>query len=102
MIGASKCSLHDVIRIKALFAAGLNHTQISEFYTTESGHKISRTHISQILRGKKWNLDSHNFVMKDYINFSKELIDENIKLWAFIFSHQLVDDLQQYKNTHTF
>jgi hypothetical protein len=66
MIGAGKINdtTNDLERLQALFDLGLNNTEISKIYRTNSGESISRIHISCIRRGKRWNVDNRSFLMK--------------------------------------
>ena len=66
MIGAGKINdtTNDLERLQALFDLGLNNTEISKIYRTNSGESISRIHISSIRRGKRWNSDNRSFLMK--------------------------------------
>ena len=69
MIGASKINKNtdDLERLQEMFDMGLNNSQISRIYRTNSGEPISRVHISQIRRSKRWNTENHSFIMKDDI-----------------------------------
>ena len=66
MIGSSKINetTNDLERLQALFDLGLNNTEISKIYRTNSGESISRIHVSSIRRGKRWNVDNRSFLMK--------------------------------------
>jgi hypothetical protein len=66
MIGASKINqtTDDLDRLQEMFDMGLNNSQISRIYRTNSGELLSRVHISQIRRNKRWNTEDHSFVMK--------------------------------------
>ena len=66
MIGAGKINdtTNDLERLQALFDLGLNNTEISKIYRTNSGESISRIHVSSIRRGKRWNVDNRSFLMK--------------------------------------
>ena len=66
MIGASKINqtTDDLDRLQEMFDMGLNNSQISRIYRTNSGESLSRVHISQIRRNKRWNTENHSFVMK--------------------------------------
>ena len=66
MIGSSKINdtTNDLERLQDLFDLGLNNTEISRIYRTNSGESISRIHVSQIRRGKRWNIDNRSFIMK--------------------------------------
>ena len=69
MIGASKINnnTNDLQRLQEMFDMGLNNTQISKIFRTNSGESLSRIHISQIRRNKRWNTENHSFVMKDEV-----------------------------------
>lgn len=69
MIGASKINNNtdDLQRLQEMFDMGLNNTQISKIFRTNSGESLSRIHISQIRRNKRWNTENHSFVMKDEV-----------------------------------
>ena len=66
MIGAGKIDdrTNDLERLNDLFDMGLNNTEISRVYRTNSGESLSRIHISSIRRGKRWNRDNRSFLMK--------------------------------------
>ena len=66
MIGASKINqtTDDLDRLQEMYDMGLNNSQISRIYRTNSGESLSRVHISQIRRNKRWNIENHSFVMK--------------------------------------
>jgi len=70
MIGSSKINetTNDLQRLQDLFDLGLNNSEISRIYRTNSGESLSRIHISSIRRGKRWNFDNHSFVMKRELN----------------------------------
>lgn len=70
MIGSSKINEQtgDLERLRELFDQGLNNSQISRVYRTSSGESISRTHVSQIRRGIKWNPVNRSFLMKYELN----------------------------------
>jgi hypothetical protein len=67
MIGSSKIdnNTDDLDRLQELFNEGLNNTQIAKDYRTNSGKQISRIHVSQIRRGKRWNINMRSFLMKN-------------------------------------
>lgn len=67
MVGASKINntTNDLDRLYELFDLGLNNSEIARVYRTNSGASLSRIHISSIRRGKRWNLDTRSFIMKD-------------------------------------
>jgi hypothetical protein len=66
MIGSSKINeqTDDLERLQELFDMGLNNSEISRIYRTNTGEQITRTHISAIRRGKRWNINKRSFVMK--------------------------------------
>jgi hypothetical protein len=66
MIGASKINqtTDDLQRLQEMYDMGLNNSEISRIYRTNSGESLSRVHISQIRRNKRWNVENHSFVMK--------------------------------------
>jgi hypothetical protein len=66
MIGSSKINeqTDDLERLQELFDMGLNNCEISRIYRTNSGEQITRTHISAIRRGKRWNINNRSFLMK--------------------------------------
>ena len=66
MIGAGKIDdrTNDLERLNDLFNMGLNNTEISRIYRTNSGESLSRIHISAIRRGKRWNINNRSFLMK--------------------------------------
>lgn len=66
MIGSSKIdeTTNDLERLHDLFDMGLNNTEISRVYRTNSGESLSRIHISCIRRGVRWNRDKRSFLMK--------------------------------------
>lgn len=66
MIGSSKINeqTDDLQRLQELFDLGLNNAEISRIYKTNSGHSISRIHVSEIRRGKRWNQSTRSFLMK--------------------------------------
>ncbi len=70
MIGSSKINetTNDLQRLQDLFDMGLTNSEISRVYRTNSGESLSRIHISNIRRGKRWNFDNHSFVMKRELN----------------------------------
>jgi hypothetical protein len=78
MIGAWKLTEEQVEEIKRLFlTTTLNNTQISKMYD------VSRTHISRIRSGHRWNRDSRSFMMKTEIdkeikNFDRIIRDRKI------------------------
>jgi len=83
MIGASKINnnTNDLQRLQEMFDMGLNNTQISKIFRTNSGESLSRIHISQIRRNKRWNTENHSFVMKDEVkdfNSIKTELDDDI------------------------
>lgn len=83
MIGASKINNNtdDLQRLQEMFDMGLNNTQISKIFRTNSGESLSRIHISQIRRNKRWNTDNHSFLMKDDVkdfNSIKTELDNDI------------------------
>jgi len=67
MIGASKLNLTEVERLRQLFDQGLNNSQIAREFKTLKGDTISREHVSQIRRGKRWNLTQHSYLMKEHV-----------------------------------
>lgn len=66
MVGASKIdeTTDDLERLYELFDLGMNNSQIQRIYRTSAGLEISRTHISQIRRGIRWNPNNRSFLMK--------------------------------------
>ena len=78
MIGASKINKNtdDLERLQEMFDMGLNNSQISRIYRTNSGEPISRIHISQIRRNKRWNIDNHSFVMKDEVKDNNSIMTD--------------------------
>jgi len=70
MIGAGKIddNTNDLERLKELFKMGLNNSEIGRIYRTNAGLSISRTHISQIRRGGRWNPNKRSFVMKNELD----------------------------------
>jgi hypothetical protein len=66
MLGASKINelTDDLDRLNELFEIGMNNSQIARIYRTNSGHQISRIHVSSIRRNKRWNSDNRSFLMK--------------------------------------
>ena len=66
MIGSSKINeqTDDLERLHELFEMGLNNSEIARIYKTNSGESISRVHISEIRRGKRWNQGTRSFLMK--------------------------------------
>jgi hypothetical protein len=66
MIGAGKIddTTNDLERLNDLFNMGLNNSEISRVYRTNSGESLSRIHISAIRRGIRWNKDKRSFLMK--------------------------------------
>lgn len=66
MVGASKIdeTTDDLERLYELFDLGMNNSQIQRIYRTNAGLEISRTHISQIRRGIRWNPNNRSFLMK--------------------------------------
>jgi hypothetical protein len=66
MLGASKINelTDDLHRLNEMFEMGLNNSQIARIYRTNSGHQISRIHVSSIRRNKRWNSDKRSFLMK--------------------------------------
>jgi hypothetical protein len=66
MIGAGKIddTTNDLERLNDLFDMGLNNSEISRVYRTNSGESLSRIHISSIRRGVRWNRDKRSFLMK--------------------------------------
>ena len=66
MIGASKINQEtdDLDRLFEMYNLGLNNSEISRIYRTNSGKTLSRIHISQIRRGHRWNINNRSFLMK--------------------------------------
>ena len=66
MIGSSKINeqTDDLQRLQELFDLGLNNSEIARIYKTNSGQSISRIHVSEIRRGKRWNINTRSFLMK--------------------------------------
>jgi hypothetical protein len=79
MIGSSKINetTNDLERLQALFDLGLNNTEIAKIYRTNSGESISRIHVSQIRRGKRWNFDNRSFIMKHELE-TNDIIESKI------------------------
>ena len=74
MIGAWKLTEEQVEEIKTLFlTTTLNNTQISKMYD------VSRTHISRIRSGHRWNTDNRSFMMKTEIDREIKNIDRVIR-----------------------
>jgi len=69
MVGASKINqlTDDLERLQSFFDEGFNNTQIQKLYRTNSGHSLSRIHISSIRRGTRWNINKRSFIMKSEI-----------------------------------
>jgi hypothetical protein len=67
MIGAHKLDIHEVERLRDMFNQGLNNSQIARDFRTLNGESITRTHVSQIRRGKRWNFTKHSYLMKEHI-----------------------------------
>ena len=83
MIGSSKIdeTTNELQRLQYLFDMGLNNTQISKVYRTNSGESLSRIHISAIRRGKRWNIDNRSFLMKHELETNdivETKIDDNV------------------------
>lgn len=61
--GASKLDEHQVENIKKLFAiGGYKDQQIADLYN------VSRVHIGQIRRGKRWNAEKRSYVSQIEMN----------------------------------
>lgn len=67
MIGASKLDIKEVERLREMFDQGLNNSQIAREFRTLKGDTISREHVSQIRRGKRWNFTKHSYLMKEHV-----------------------------------
>jgi vacuolar-type H+-ATPase catalytic subunit A/Vma1 len=67
MIGAHKLNINEVERLREMFNQGLNNSQIARQFKTLEGKTISREHVSQIRRGKRWNFTKHSYLMKEHI-----------------------------------
>jgi hypothetical protein len=67
MIGAHKLDINEVQRIRELFNKGYNNSKIAREFKTLAGESITRTHISQIRRGKRWNFTRHSYLMKEHM-----------------------------------
>ena len=78
MLGASKINdqTDDLERLYEMFNMGLNNSQIARIYKTNSGESITRIHISQIRRGKRWNPSLRSFLMKDEIDILEPIKTE--------------------------
>ena len=70
MIGAHKIddTTDDLERLQEFFDRGLNNSQIQREYRTNTGEQISRVHISQIRRGRRWNQELRSFLMKNELD----------------------------------
>jgi hypothetical protein len=73
MIGASKLTKEDAVKIREMFSQGVNKSQIAKNFVSEKGHKISREHVSRIIKGARWNIQNHSFLMKDDLLGSKTI-----------------------------
>ena len=75
MIGAHKIDEHsdDLERLFKLFEQGLSNSKIAREFRTNSGHQLSRTHISQTRRGLKWNPQRRSFLMKTELGQSNNV-----------------------------
>lgn len=84
MIGGSKINdtTNDLERLQALFDLGLNNTEISKIYRTNSGESISRIHVSCIRRGKRWNIDNRSFIMKHELG-TQDMIETTISEFTY-------------------
>lgn len=101
MIGASKINKNtdDLDRLNEMFEMGMNNSEISRIFRTNSGDSLSRVHISQIRRGMRWNEDKHSFFMKDdFIN--NDVIKTNLDGDEYITSLGL--SITYFPTTETF
>ena len=73
MIGASKLIEEDAVIIRKMHSSGMNKTEIAKNFISVNGHKISRAHISRIIRGTRWNKEERSFLMKDDLIRSKSI-----------------------------
>lgn len=98
MIGARKIDdqTDDLKRLYDLFDLGLNNSQIERIYTTNSGESLSRTHISQIRRGGRWNINTRSFLMKNEIESVDKIesVIDGVKIKTVI--GQVISDSQIY------
>lgn len=65
MVGAHKFNWNDAEKVRELLNQGISQSQIARDYISENGCKVSRELITQIANGKRWNMDTHSFVMKE-------------------------------------
>lgn len=75
MIGAHKIDeqTDDLERLFKLFEQGLSNSKIAREFRTNSGHTLSRTHVSQTRRGLKWNPQRRSFLMKTELEQSNNV-----------------------------
>lgn len=86
MVGASKLNEKQVEEIKNHLKEGkLLHKEIAELY------KVSRTHITLIKNGKRWNPQERSFVSKKEIQgfvpeFNEYLNKKSFTFWDWVLA----------------
>jgi hypothetical protein len=66
-IGASKLENYEIYSIKYMAQMGISHTEITKYINENKPKKkqISRSHITNIINGKRWNEIKKSYIMKD-------------------------------------
>jgi hypothetical protein len=66
-IGASKLENYEIYAIKYMAQMGISHTEITKDINENKPKEkqISRSHITNIINGKRWNEIKKSYIMKD-------------------------------------
>ena len=76
MTGAHKLKLQDVEKLRELFDQGINNQQIAENFVSSSGRKVSTEHVRMIRSGRRWNFDTHSFIVKEHLQMQDEIVTQ--------------------------
>lgn len=98
MVGASKINntTDDLERLQILFDMGLSNSEISRTYRTNSGESLSRIHISQIRRGRRWNANTRSFLMKNELEVTDSIKTSLDGVIIKTIISQVITDTQIY------
>jgi hypothetical protein len=76
MTGAHKLKLQDVERLRELFNQGINNQEIAKNFVSSSGRKVSTEHVRLIRSGRRWNFDTHSFIVKEHLQMQDEIVTQ--------------------------